>query len=304
MKKIRNFIEYFQYLKNPIEALQFKFGIKKECEIQIKNSNYKINLNNTLALNRFMDKLPTVKKEKYPEFLEYINDINNNQEITKIDNIKYINIYNDNFIKTHPNEYILCNEEYFSDDQWDMLNLKNRYIIDIGANNADTALYFAKNGSQVIAFEPVKHIYELGIENIKINPEIKDKIQFINKAVGAKKGMLDINTGSMKDYADKNDSYKIEVITIEDVINEYNFPYDVLKMDCEGCEFEIINNSDLTKFNEIILEHHAYMVEQDCNQLINKLKSQDFKIKTFPCNASAKPFEEIGIIYAYKQQKN
>ena len=304
MKKIRNFIEYFQYLKNPIEALQFKFGIKKECEIKIKDSNCKIKLNNIIALNRLMNTIPIMRKEKYPEFLEYINDINNNQEITEIDNIKYINIYNTNFIETHPNEYAICTEEYFSDDQWDMLNLENRNIIDIGANNTDTALYFAKNGSSVIAFEPVKHIYELGLENIKLNPSLKDKIQYINKAVGAKKGVLNINAESLKEYVNRNDSYDIEVITIEDIINDYNFPYDVLKMDCEGCEFEIINNSDLTKFNEIIFEHHAFMVEQDSNHLIDKLKSQNFKIKTFPCNASAKPFEEIGIIYAYKQQKN
>lgn len=300
MKKIRNLIEYFQYLKNPIEVLQFKFGIKKECEIKIKNSNYKIKLNNINALNRLMHCIPTVKKEKYPEFLEYIKDIDNNQEITEIDNIKYINIYNNNFVKTHPKEYIVCTEEYFSDDQWDMLNLENRYIIDIGANNADTALFFAKNGSRVIAFEPVKHIYELGLENIKLNPSLKDKIQYINKAVGAKKGMLNINAESLKDYADGNDSYDIEIITIDDIINDYNFPYDVLKMDCEGCEFEIIKNNNLRKFNEIIFEHHADMVKQDSNQLIDKLKSQDFKIKTFPCNASDKPFEEIGIIYAYK----
>lgn len=299
MKKIRNFIEYFEYLKNPFEALQFKFGIKKECEIKIKNTNYTIKLNNIIALNRLMNSLPAVKKEKYPEFLEYIKDINNNK-VTEIDNIKYINIYNNNFIKTHPKEYSLCIGEYFSDDQWDMLNLQNRHVIDIGANNADTALYFAKNGSQVIAFEPVKHIYDLGLENIELNPNLKNKIKFINKAVGAKKGMLDISMGSTKEYADINDSYKIEVITIDDIINNYEFPYDVLKMDCEGCEFEIIENTDLSKFNEIIFEHHSFIVKRDYKPLISKLEKQNFKIDTYPCNGSNKSFEEIGIIHAYK----
>ena len=300
MKKIRNFIEYFEYLKNPFEALKFKFGIKKECEIKLKNTNYTIKLNSIIALNRLMNSLPAVKKEKYPEFLEYIKDINNNNEVTEIDNIKYINIYNSNFIKTHPKEYFICIGEYFSDDQWDMLNLQNRYVIDIGANNADTALYFAKNGSQVIAFEPVKHIYELGLENIELNPNLKNKIKFINKAVGAKKGMLDISMGSTKEYADANDSYKIEVITIEDIINKYEFPYDVLKMDCEGCEFEIIENTDLSQFNEIIFEHHSFIVKKDYKPLISKLENQNFKIDTYPCNKSNESFEEIGIIHAYK----
>ena len=299
-KKIRNFIEYFKYLKNPFEALQFKLGKKEECEIKIKNTNYTIKLNNVIALNRLMNSLPQVKKEKYHEFLEYIKDINNNNEVTEIDNIKYVNIYNNNFIKTHPQEYAICTAEYFSDDQWNMLNLKNRYIIDIGANNADTALYFAKNGSQVIAFEPVKHIYDLGLENIELNPELKNKIKFINKAVGAKKGTLDISMGSTKEYADINDSYKIEVITIDDILNNYEFPYDVLKMDCEGCEFEIIENTDLSKFNEIIFEHHSFIVKKDYKPLIDKLENQNFKIDKYPCNGSNKSFEELGIIHAYK----
>lgn len=300
IKKIQYLQEYFQYLNNPIEALLFKFGIKKECEIKIKNTDYSINLNKITALNRLMNMLPRTKKEKYPEFFNYINDINDNKKITVIDDIKYINIYNENFIKTHPYEYNICNEEFFSDDQWDMLDIKNREIIDIGANNADTALYFSKNGSNVIAFEPVKHIYELGLENIKLNPKLKDNIQFINKAVGSKRGMLDINMGSMKNYADKNYSYEIEVITIQDILKEYNFPCDVLKMDCEGCEFEIITNHDLSMFNDIIFEHHSSIVKKDYKPLISKLEEQNFKIDKYPCNASNKSFEEIGIIHAYK----
>ena len=300
IKKIKNLIEYFQYLKNPIEALLFKFGIKKECKIKIKNSDYIINLNDVSALNKLMNLLPKTKKEKYSDLKNYISNINANDKIIEIDGIKYMNILNKEFIKTHPKEYTICIEEYFRDDEWDMINIKNRNIIDIGANNADTALYFAKNGANVIAFEPVKHIYELGLENIELNPNLKNKIQYINKAVGGKKGTMNITTRSIKAYVDENDSYEIDVITIEDIINEYNFPYDVLKMDCEGCEFEIINNYDLSKFNEIIFEHHAYIVEKDYKPLINKLKEQNFKIETMPCNTSDRPFDEIGIIYAYK----
>ena len=35
-----------------------------------------------------------------------------------------MNILNKEFIKTHPKEYTICIEEYFRDDEWDMINIK------------------------------------------------------------------------------------------------------------------------------------------------------------------------------------
>jgi len=49
----------------------------------------------------------------------------------------------------------------------------------------------------------------------------------------------------------------VEVITLEDVLRYVKEPY-LLKMDCEGCEYEVINYSFnyLLKFKYIILEYH------------------------------------------------
>ena len=73
-------------------------------------------------------------------------------------------------------------------------------------------------------------------------------------------------------------------------------------MDCEGCEFEIILNEDLTMFNDIIFEHHSGMVGKDYNVLIEKLKKENFKINRFP--VAINNFDEIGIIHAYKSSVN
>ena len=303
MKKIKYLFDYFKYLKNPISALKFKFGFSKQCEIKIKHFNSTIQINNITALNRLMYLLTISKIEKYPQLINYIKELNNNQKIVNINNIKYINVFNTTFKSEHPFNYEICIEEFFSDDEWDMLTFTNRNIIDIGANVADTALDFAKNGANVIAFEPVKHLYALGVENISLNSNLKEKITFVNKAVGGKKGKLNIETVSTKSYINSNDNYEIEVITVQDVLDNYNFQPDILKMDCEGCEFEIVAKSDLSMFNDIILEHHAEIAGKDYKPIINKLKEQNFKIDTFPCYASKKPFEKIGIIHAYKVKK-
>ena len=298
--RIKFLIEYFKYLKNPIQALQFKFGLKNKCEIKLKNSNLKIELKNVTSLNKLMQQLPITLDSKYIELLDYIKDIDENKKVVEIDGIKYINIYNEDFLKNNHNNYNICNEEYFSDDQWDMINFENRYVIDIGANIGDTALYFAKENAKVIAFEPVKHLYELGVENISLNPPYNENIKFINKAVGGKRGTLDIVSNTTKTYINDNDNYQIEVITVNDVLNDYEFPADILKMDCEGCEFEIILNEDLTIFNDIIFEHHSKQVGKDYKPLIEKLKADGYNINTYPVTTSKLDFEDIGIIHAFK----
>ena len=299
-QKISYIKDYFKYLKNPLHALLFKFGFKKECEIKFKNYNNSIILKKETALNRLMFLLPTVKSDKYPDLLKYIKELDENSKIVTIDNIRYINTLNTEFKNKNPIYYTIHIEEFFSDDSWDMLNLENRNIIDIGANIADTTLYFAKNGANVIGFEPVKHLYELGLENISLNSHLKNKIQFVNKAVGGKKGMLNIDNPSIKNYKNDNDHYKTEVITINDVLKDYNFTPDILKMDCEGCEFEIILNYELTMFNEIIFEHHSKIAGKDYKPLIEKLKKDGFEINTYTVTASQQDFEDIGIIHAFK----
>ena len=90
--------------------------------------------------------------------------------------------------------------------------------------------------------------------------------------------------------------YEVDIISLNDIIEriEPNF----LKMDCEGCEFEIIEHCDLSKFNEIIFEHHAKMVGKKYDLLTTKLKKEGFKIKTF--KVFDKDFNDIGLIYCYK----
>lgn len=300
MKKLNYLFDYFKFLKNPLSILMFKFGLKSECELKLKNSSEKVKLTSIPTLNKLMVMLKNTEPNKYPQLVTYIKCINDNDEILIIDDINYVNIYNTNFIKKHQKNFANNLEEFFSDDSWDMLDLNNRYIIDIGANVADTPLFFTKNGSKVIGFEPVKHLYDLGMKNIHLNPKLEKNIQFINKAVGGKKGKLKIGTTSTQGYVDENESYEVEVITIQNVLNNYNFPPDILKMDCEGCEFEIIHNEDLTMFKDIVFEHHSKIAGKDYKPLIEKLKKDGFKIDTYPVAASNQSFEDIGIIHAYK----
>jgi hypothetical protein len=52
----------------------------------------------------------------------------------------------------------------------------------------------------------------------------------------------------------------------------------VLKMDCEGCEYDIILNDyeHIKLFKELIFEYHSYTVNKPVDDLLNVL-SRDYK---------------------------
>ncbi len=86
------------------------------------------------------------------------------------------------------------------------------------------------------------------------------------------------DTGGASEYKTFNETLKIETITIDDIIKEYNIKPSILKIDCEGCEVNIIKHSDLSMFREIIFEYHTNLTGFDENQLIDILNKQNFKL--------------------------
>ncbi len=299
IKKIKYFFDYFKYLQTPFEALKFKFGFSKEYKVKLKNENHTITLYNVSSLNRLMGLVPKIKDESIVDFLNYIKTLDSDDDYFIINNIKFINIFSSNFIKTHHNNYYSHLTEFFTDDILNVINYSNRHVIDIGGNIGDTALFFANLGAEVISFEPVKHLHDLAVENVNLNDTLKNQITLVNKAIGKKRGTLSFDSTSVIEYVD-NDTHKMEVITLNDLFEEFDFTPDILKMDCEGCEFEIIPNNDLSMFNEILFEHHSEIVKKDYHILVDELKKQGFKMKFYDMEGSTLNFEQQGMIYAYK----
>ena len=191
---------------------------------------------------------------------------------------------------TKANELIeLIHEEH----QYDDLNVKGKQVIDIGADCGDTAIQFAYRGArEVYAYEPNLNAFkslELTMLNNKYN------IKPYNMAVLGKAQTIGINPEAKANRGGKiaEGNYQIKATTLNDIVKEYNITEGVLKMDCEGYEYDIIDGASdktLLAFKDIVIEYHNYPK----NLLDRFFKHLRFKVTI------TKPDNQIGLMWASK----
>ena len=155
---------------------------------------------------------------------------------------------------------------------------------------ATIAKYLARKGAKkVYAYEPLKEQYQLLVDNVKIN-NFNDIIIPFNFAIQGKTGSVYIKpvknlSGSSKtSLKEEGQGYWVKAITL-------NPDIEILKIDCEGCEYDILNHLILEKTNieEIIMECH-----NNLNKLIPFFEKQHYKYKIL------KEKNNLGIIFAQK----
>lgn len=152
----------------------------------------------------------------------------------------------------------------FVKEEYSTLPYKENTVIDIGANIGDSSIYFALNGAkQVIALEPFPKNFEVAKKNIVSNG-FSDIITLVLGGISNKIGnvLLDsemISTGSDIIHSETKDGVKVPLFTLENILDSHNIHSAVLKMDCEGCEYDSIlycPNSVLQRFSHMIIEYH------------------------------------------------
>jgi FkbM family methyltransferase len=150
-----------------------------------------------------------------------------------------------------------------NDGTYENLPLKDKTIIDIGACTGDTSIYFALKGAKkIIAVEPFPTNFEILKKNIKENKFTEQIIPILGACGYLKKEILidpNLHDGMRSILHEFPDGIKISAITLEDIIKDFDVSNAILKLDCEGCEYETILNSSseiLQKFTDIQIEYH------------------------------------------------
>jgi len=185
-------------------------------------------------------------------------------------------------------DYLLVIEYFYN--YYDIQNIKNKNIIvDVGANAGDFSIFLSKDAKKIFAFEPVPKIYDRLTENIKLN-KIKHIIAY-NFGIHAKKTTLKIEVPK-QDGCSKisvNGNTTIKTITWDDLYKLIGSPkaIDLLKIDCEGCEYSLLNNPNILYYvKEIRMELHLFNSKdiEKSNLFLALLKKYKFKITTIIYN--------------------
>jgi FkbM family methyltransferase len=287
----------FKIVKNWYDIILFKIKLKKQFVMKFKNGK-------TYKIKNIKD---------YSDFWSSGNGC-------KINNLKRGIVIENNFVKfkyrnrelkfyfdsqRQLKNTVTMIKENFLDEQFKDLNIKEKEIVDIGANVGDSAIYFALNGARyVYAFEPYPYSYDISIKNIKQN-KLEKKISCINKGCG-KKGFLYIDK-NFQNIAGSNlkkfeKGKRVEILSLLDILKSYKIKNDsVAKVDCEGHEYDLILNArdeELRMFHQFVIEYHYGYIN-----LVKRLKKAGFFIKHTPpvyfFNEEAeRPKMYYGLIYA------
>jgi FkbM family methyltransferase len=165
------------------------------------------------------------------------------------------------FTATQEELFILA--EIFVDKCYSFSMKSSCIVVDIGMNVAFASIYFAtqKNVQHVYSFEPFKATYNGALQNINLNPSVKNKITTYNYGLG--KGDTLVETaysaewkGSMGIYGStKSNGNEVvpttgkEMIEIKDatkaldsIVRAHPSMPLFIKMDCEGAEYDIFES--------------------------------------------------------------
>jgi FkbM family methyltransferase len=193
---------------------------------------------------------------------------------------------------------------FLQNNIYQSLPVKGKVVIDVGTNIGDSPIYFALSGAdKIIGLEPYPQNYEIARKNVELN-NLSDKITVLLAGCSSKIGYTSVDpvytSGDSRVMDNFKNGVRIPLLTLGNILKEYNLWHtrSILKMDCEGCEYEtILSSTDdiLQKFSHIQIEYHY-----GYKNLKERLENSGFNVSvTKPMiDLSYKPKRIIGYIYA------
>lgn len=166
-----------------------------------------------------------------------------------------------------------------------------RTIVDVGANVGSFALYAAQScpEARIYCYEPEQQNFYLLKQNIQING-LEGRVAAFQCAVasssGRRKLAVDISQWNSFHYLRDGASHQlVDCTTLRDVLTEHcPEGIDLLKLNCEGAEYEIVeacSNSDCARIANIRVEYHNLDASRNGDSLRRYLEARGYRIEWF-----------------------
>jgi FkbM family methyltransferase len=201
----------------------------------------------------------------------------------------------------------------FMQNIYGKIPVKGNTVIDIGANVADSCIYFAlKEANKVIGLEPFRKNYELARENIQLN-DLDNRITVLLGGCASVTGDLIVDPNYPSILSSRlvagSKGIRIPLLTLEEIIEKNKLVSGkvVLKMDCEGCEYDVILSATsdvLRRFSYMYIEYH-----NGYKNLKEKLEYCGFNVTVTrptadPTEYQNDPWQYLGVIHAELNSKS
>jgi len=301
-------LRIIEITKNWPEVILFRLGIKKRFVMKLRNGekikieNYEDYFNFLISRSSLVFLPENIKVDKTKRQIEF----NYKNQLVRL---SFPTIQKTFYDPTLFINYLLyIYKEKFIKEPYKWLNVKGREVVDVGAYVGDSAIYFALNGAKhVYAFEPHPSLYKIAKKNVKLN-NLEKKITLLNEAIGdeSKAIYIDEKYGNLigDDIKELKKGRKVKVTTLEDIVKRFKLKNAVLKMNCVGCEYcSILNTQDkvFKKFKQIMIKYfYGYL------NLKKKLEEVGFKVKVslptiyFLNSETKNSYRVVGFIYAQR----
>jgi FkbM family methyltransferase len=180
-------------------------------------------------------------------------------------------------------------------------------VVDIGAGLGDFTLFAAVHcpDGQVFAYEPLKDSFDLLEHNLTLNQVTN--VHPFQQATASYNGLMvpiadeteSVSTRLAKAEATGEEQViYIPVITLTEILERLpNGHCHLMKIDCEGCEFDLLLNSPpelLTRIERLTIETHDGYTDNTAEKLALYLRQQGFTVR----QKSNPVHNYLGFLYA------
>jgi len=179
-------------------------------------------------------------------------------------------------------------------------------VIDIGGHIGLFSIRVAQLARKILVFEPILENFELLEKNL--SSERFSHVACFRAAVTDRKKDVKIyksqSTASHSAYRSARGGYElVSGLSLKDIFQENNIIFcDLLKLDCEGSEYDIIYNTDdevISRIGRIYMEYHHIDHTNplwDMPHLKKHLETRGFRVEI---KASKAPLKK-SIMYCYR----